>query len=258
MNNPTVAELAKMIDHTLLHPKLGAEDLQQLCDEARNYKVASVCVKPYMVAEARGKLAGTDVKVGCVIGFPHGIQTVPTKVFETEEAVRNGAQEVDMVINVAKALQEDWAYLTEEISAVTQAAHKGGALVKVIFETDYVDSPAHIKQLCKICTEVGADFVKTSTGFGYNKGADGKYSYVGATRENLELMVANTGPDTQVKASGAVRDLDKLLMVRAVGCKRCGATATVNMLEEAIARFGGKSPDATGTQAATGSNANDY
>ena len=113
MNTPTVAELAKMIDHTLLHPKLGQEDLKQLIEEARTYNVASVCVKPYMVAQAREMLAGTDVKVGCVIGFPHGIQTIGTKVFETEEATKAGAQEVDMVINVAKALQEDWAYLTE-------------------------------------------------------------------------------------------------------------------------------------------------
>ena len=119
--------------------------------------------------------------------------------------------------------------------------------MKVIFETDYVDGKAHIKKLCEICTEVGADFVKTSTGFGYNKGADGKYSYVGATEENLKLMVASTGPNTHVKASGAVRDLDKLLMVRATGCKRCGATATVAMLEQAKERYEGKTPAATGT-----------
>ena len=249
MNTPTVAELAKMIDHTLLHPTLGQEDLKQLIEEARTYNVASVCVKPYMVGQAREMLSGTDVRVGCVIGFPHGIQTIGVKVFETEEAVKAGAQEVDMVINVAKALQEDWTYLTEEIGAVTKAAHAAGALVKVIFETDYVDSKAHIKKLCEICTEVGADFVKTSTGFGYNKGPDGKYSYVGATEENLKLMVASTGPDTHVKASGAVRDLEKLLMVRATGCKRCGATATVAMLEEAKERYEGKTP----TTAAKGS-----
>lgn len=242
MPNPTVAQLAKMIDHTILHPKLGAADLKKVCDEARHYNVASVCVKPYMVADARRHLAGTDVKVGCVVGFPHGIQTIFAKVAETKDSIANGAQEIDMVINEAKALEGDWDYLTKEIGAVTEACHIGGALVKVIFETDYVDDPAAIKKLCEICTEVGADFVKTSTGFGYNKGEDGKYSYVGATRENLELMVASTGPNTHVKASGAVRDLDKLLMVREVGCKRCGATATVAMLEEAKARFGEGTP----------------
>jgi deoxyribose-phosphate aldolase len=238
MDTPTVAELAQLIDHTILHPKLGEEDLRQTCDEARRYGVASVCVKPYMVASAREQLADSDVRVGCVVGFPAGIQTILVKVYETEDACRNGAQEIDMVINIARALEEDWDYLREEIGAVKKACTAHGASLKIIFETDYVDRPDHIRKLCEICTEVGAEYVKTSTGFGFSKGEDGKYSYVGATRENLELMVASTGAGTQVKASGAVRDLDKLLMVREVGCKRCGATATVSILEEAKKRFG--------------------
>jgi deoxyribose-phosphate aldolase len=237
MSTPTVAELAKLIDHTILHPKLGEADLREACDVAREYKVASVCVKPYMVRSAREQLADTDVKVGCVIGFPAGIQTIAAKVAETKDACENGAQEIDMVINIAKALEEDWEYVTREVEAIVRVCHERRALLKVIFETDYVDRPEHIKKLCELCTEVGADYVKTSTGFGFNKGEDGKYGYVGATRENLELMVASTGPNTHVKASGAVRDLDKLLMVREVGCKRCGATATVAMLEEAKKRF---------------------
>lgn len=235
---PTVAQLAKLIDHTILHPTLGDDELARTCEVARRYDVASVCVKPYMVPAAREQLAGTDVRVGTVIGFPHGIQTTAVKVFETEAACRDGAQEVDMVINEARALEGDWDYVTAEIRAVTEAAHAAGATVKVIFETDYVGEPADIERLCAICTEVGADYVKTSTGFGFVKGPDGTYSYTGATEANLRLMVASTGPATHVKASGAVRDLDKLLMVYRVGCKRCGATATEAMLEEAKRRFG--------------------
>ncbi len=238
MNPPTVAQLAKMIDHTILHPTLGDEDLRQVCEEARRYNVASVCVKPYMVAMAKEMLAGSDVRIGTVIGFPHGIQTIATKVFETKEVIAAGAQEVDMVINEARALEGDWDYVTEEIQAVTDAAHEGGALVKVIFETDYVGDDAAIKRLCEICTAVGADYVKTSTGFGFTKGSDGRFGYTGATEEHLRLMVANTGPQTHVKASGAIRDLDRLLLVREIGAERCGATATVAMLEEAERRFG--------------------
>ncbi len=174
-----------------------------------------------------------------MIGFPHGIQTIATKVFETKEVIAAGAQEVDMVINEARALEQDWTYVTEEIRRVTEAAHDGGALVKVIFETDYVGDHALIKRLCEICTEVGADYVKTSTGFGFTKGPDGRYGYTGATEAHLRLMVANTGPNTRVKASGAIRDLDRLLLVREIGAERCGATATVAMLEEARRRFGG-------------------
>ncbi len=238
MNKPTVAELAKMIDHTILHPTLGDEDLRQVCEEARRYRVASVCVKPYMVPMAKALLAGSDVRVGTVIGFPHGIQTIATKVSETEELTAAGAQEVDMVINEARVLEEDWDYVTAEVRAVTEAAHAAGATVKVIFETDYVGDHALVKRLCEVCTEVGADYVKTSTGFGFTKGPDGRYGYTGATEEHLRLMVASTGPNTRVKASGAIRDLDRLLLVREIGAARCGATATVAMLEEARQRFG--------------------
>lgn len=238
MQDPTVAELAKMIDHTLLHPTLGDDDLKALCEEARRYDVASVCVKPYMVASAREQLEGSDVRTGTVIGFPHGIQTVATKVFETKEVIGAGAQEVDMVINEARALAEDWDYVTAEVRAVTEAAHAGGATVKVIFETDYVSEDALVKRLCEICTAVGADYVKTSTGFGFSKGEDGRYGYTGATEAHIRLMAESTGPNTRVKASGAIRDLDRLLLMRELGASRVGATATVAMLEAAEERFG--------------------
>jgi deoxyribose-phosphate aldolase len=231
-------ELAKMIDHSILHPSLTDADLKRECDVARKYDVASVCVKPYMVPMAVELLKNTDVLVGCVIGFPAGNSTIEVKAFETDKACRDGAVEIDMVINVAKALEGEWDYLEKEIGAVTDVCHRHNAIVKVIFETDYVSRESDIVKLCEICTRVGADYVKTSSGFGFVKGSDGKYSYVGATISNLELMKASVGPSVKVKAAGGVRTLDELIAVQELGCARCGATATVAMMEEAIKRFG--------------------
>lgn len=233
-----VNELAKMIDHSILHPTMRDEDLRRECDVAKRYHVASVCVKPYMVAQAAELLKGSDVLVGCVIGFPSGNSTVGVKVFETENACRDGAVEIDMVINIGKALQGDWDYIRGEIKAVTEACHRNGAIVKVIFETDYITRSEDIIQLCEICTQVNADYVKTSTGFGFVKGADGKYDYTGATIPNLLLMRQHSGANVKVKAAGGVRTLDQLIAVKEAGCSRCGATATISMLEEAISRFG--------------------
>lgn len=230
--------LAKMIDHSILHPTMTEADLVRECEVAKNYDVASVCVKPYAVPKAVELLKGTDVLVGCVIGFPAGNSAIEVKVFETEKACKDGAVEIDMVINIAKALEGDWEYIENEINAVTRACHENDAIVKVIFETDYVSKPEDIVQLCKICTKVGADYVKTSSGFGFVKGADGKYSYAGATIPNLKLMKESIGPDVKVKAAGGVRTLDQLIAVQEAGCARCGATATITMMEEAIQRFG--------------------
>lgn len=226
-----------MIDHSILHPTLTDEDLIRECEVARKYDVASVCVKPYAVKQAAELLQGSDVLVGCVIGFPAGNSTVEVKVFETEVACNDGAVEIDMVINIGKALQGDWDYIEREIGAVTQKCHENGAIVKVIFETDYVTKKENIKKLCEICTKVGADYVKTSSGFGFVKGDDGKYSYEGATIPNLKLMKESVGPHVKVKAAGGVRTLDGLIAVKEAGCTRCGATATVSMLEEAKERF---------------------
>ncbi len=233
-----VTELAKMIDHSILHPTLTDEDLKRECEIAKRYDVASVCVKPYAVKQAVDLLKGSDVFVGCVIGFPAGNSTTKVKVFETEVACNDGAVEIDMVINIGKALQGDWDYIENEIAAVTQTCHKNRAIVKVIFETDFVSKKEDIVELCKICTKVGSDYVKTSTGFGFVKGSDGKYTYEGATISNLELMKKNVGPDVKVKAAGGVRTLDGLLAVQKAGCSRCGATATIAILEEAKKRFG--------------------
>lgn len=226
-----------MIDHSILHPTLTDADLERECGVAKKYDVASVCVKPYAVKQAVKLLEKSDVLVGCVIGFPAGNSATEVKVFETEVACRDGAVEIDMVINIGKALQGDWAYVENEIAAVTQACHKHNAIVKVIFETDFVTRKDDIIELCKICTRVGVDYVKTSTGFGFVKGDDGKYSYQGATIENLNLMRKSSGSKVKLKAAGGVRTLDGLLAVEAAGCSRCGATATVAMLEEAKKRF---------------------
>jgi deoxyribose-phosphate aldolase len=233
-----VKELAKMIDHSILHPTMTDEDLKRECEMAKKYDVASVCVKPYAVKQAVQLLKGTDVLVGCVIGFPAGNSAIPVKVFETENACNDGAVEIDVVINIGKALQGDWDYIEKEIGAVTQKCHESGAIVKVIFETDYVTQKEDIVKLCEICTRVGADYVKTSTGFGFVKGDDGKYAYTGATISNLELMKKSVGPGVKVKAAGGVRSLDGLLAVQKAGCSRCGATATVKILEDAKKRFG--------------------
>ncbi|TVR71022.1 MAG: deoxyribose-phosphate aldolase [Marinilabiliales bacterium] len=232
-----IRELAKMIDHSILHPTMTDDDLLRECQVAAKYDVASVCVKPYMVKKAAGLLEGTDVLVGCVIGFPAGNSTIEVKVFETETACKDGAVEIDMVINIGKALSGEWDYIEKEIDAVTRASHKNGAIVKVIFETDYITRDEDKIRLCEICTRTGADYVKTSSGFGFVKGDDGKFSYTGATLHDLRLMRKHSGPRVRVKAAGGVRTLDQLLEVREAGCSRSGATATITMLEEAKKRF---------------------
>lgn len=233
-----VQELAKMIDHSILHPTMTDEDLKRECLIAKKYDVASVCVKPYMVKQAKELLEGSTVLVGCVIGFPAGNSTIQVKVFETETACKDGAVEIDMVINIGKALQGEWIYIEEEIKAITEASHKHNAIVKVIFETDYVTKNEDLKRLCEICTKVGADYVKTSSGFGFVKGSDGKYDYIGATIPNILLMRHHSGSKVKLKAAGGVRTLDQLIAVKEAGCSRCGATATTAMMEEAIRRFG--------------------
>ena len=229
-----------MIDHSILHPTMTDEDLRRECEVAKKYDVASVCVKPYAVKQAVEWLIGTNVLVGCVIGFPAGNSAIEVKVFEAEHACKDGAVEIDMVINIGKALQGDWDYIEKEISSVTETCHKMGAIVKVIFETDFITKNEDIIKLCQICTSVGADYVKTSTGFGFVKGDDGNYSYEGATIANLKLMKENIGPEVKLKAAGGVRTLDGLFAVQKAGCSRCGATATITVLEDAKKRFGEK------------------
>lgn len=230
-----------MIDHSLLHPTMTDRELQEGCAIAKAYDVASVCIKPYAVKDAVHWLAGSDVLVGTVIGFPHGNSTVAIKVAETIQACEDGAVEIDMVVNIGKVLAEDWDFVRAEIDAVAKATHAHGAILKVIFENDFLPDDKYKIRLCEICSDVKADFVKTSTGYGMVKGADGKYTYEGATEADLKLMRQHAAPEVQVKAAGGVRSLDDLLKVKALGVTRIGATATVAMLEAAKQRYGQQS-----------------
>jgi deoxyribose-phosphate aldolase len=232
-----VTQLAKMIDHSLLHPTMTDEQLKKGCDIARHYNTASVCIKPYAVKQTVEWLRGSDVLVGTVIGFPHGNSSVEIKVAETQKACDDGAVEIDMVVNIGKVLGEDWDFIEQEIRAILKATHEGGAILKVIFENDFLEDK-HIIKLCQICSNVRVEFVKTSTGYGFVKGNDGTYSYKGATHHHLKLMREHSAPTVQVKAAGGVRTLDDLLAVQALGVTRVGATATVAMIEEAKKRFG--------------------
>ena len=235
----TYEQLAKMIDHSLLHPTMTDRELEDGCQLAAKYGAASVCIKPFAVKRAVELLEGSGVFVGCVIGFPHGNSCTESKRYETEMACKDGAVEIDMVVNLGKALSGDWEYVERDIKAVCDEAHKHGAKVKVIFENDYLtnggaslSSDDFKIKLCQICERAGADWVKTSTGYGFVKGTDGKYSYQGATEHDLKLMRAACSPKVQVKAAGGVRDLDGLIKCRDLGVTRVGATATAAMLDE--------------------------
>jgi deoxyribose-phosphate aldolase len=225
-------ELAGMIDHSLLHPALTDDELEKGCALAREYQVASVCVKPYFVSQAAELLKDSNVATGTVIGFPHGNSAIPVKRFETETACVDGATEIDMVINIGKALSRDWNYLEKEIRAICDESHLHDAITKVIFENDLLDGDAVKIELCKICEAAGADYVKTSTGYGFVKQAGGNYNYKGATEHDLKLMRANCSSKVKLKAAGGVRDLDGLIKVRELGCDRCGASATKAILDE--------------------------
>ncbi len=231
-----------MIDHSLLHPTMTDEDLKQGCALAKAYNTATVCIKPYAIKDALEWLQGSDVLVCAVIGFPQGNSTIDVKVYETEAACKDGAHEIDMVVNIGKVLGEDWAYVEREIAAVVAVTKKYKAALKVIFENDFLPEDKYKIKLCEICTALKVEFVKTSTGYGFVKGVDGKYSYEGATEHDLILMRKHSGPEMQIKAAGGVRTLDDLLRVKALGVTRLGATATAAMLEEAKKRFGATAP----------------
>jgi len=237
-----VQEIAKMIDHSLLHPTMTDADLQAGCDLAKKYNVASVCIKPYAVSQANTWLADSEVLVGTVIGFPQGNSATSIKVAETIQACKDGAKEIDMVVNIGRVLGESWDYVQDEIKAVLEATHAHGGILKVIFENDFLPEDTYKIRLCEICSELQVEFVKTSTGYGMVKGADGKYGYKGATEHDLRLMRSNCPPTVQVKAAGGVRTLEDVLKVKAWGVTRIGATATAAILDAAFERFGGEKP----------------
>ncbi len=227
MASVTLAELAKMFDHSLLQPQLTDAELERGILLARELNVASVCIKPYGVRLAAKLLAGSTVQASTTIGFPHGGHRPEIKVAESEIALADGATELDMVVNIGKVLSGEWNYVAHDIAGVVNVAHSAGAKVKVIFENALLKDE-HKIELCRICGELRADWVKTSTG----------YAESGATIPDLQLMRRHSPAWVQVKAAGGVRTFETLLQVREVGVTRVGATATKAILDDAKAKLG--------------------
>lgn len=219
--------LAKMIDHALLAPNLTLAEIDRGIDLALAYDVASVCILPGYVAHLARRLKESTVKTSTVIGFPHGAVSTACKVFEAQRAIDDGCVELDMVVNISQVVSQNWDYIRDDIASVIDVAHSAGQKVKVIFENCYLGESEKIK-LCQISSEVDADWVKTSTGFGSS----------GATHEDLKLMRKHSAESVQVKAAGGVRELDQLLAVRDLGVTRCGASATAKILDELRDRLG--------------------
>ncbi|MFZ2147046.1 MAG: deoxyribose-phosphate aldolase [Sedimentisphaerales bacterium] len=225
----TCHDIAQMIDHSLLRPELTEEDIRKGCRIAKKYKVATVCCSPSEVALVKQLLQGSDVRTTTVVGFPHGYCKTETKVFEAEQAIKDGAVELDMVINIGRLRSGDYDYVKKDIQAVVEVAHRHNVVVKVIFENYYLTDEQK-KIACRLSEQAGADFVKTSTGFALE----------GATLEDLRLMRENVTEKVQIKAAGGVRDLETALKVREVGCTRFGATRTEAIMEECHKRSGQK------------------
>jgi len=236
----TYRDVAKTIDHSLLRPELDDSFIEENCALAVEYDVASVTCRPVDVRRAASLVKGSEVRVGTVVGFPHGSQLTATKVFETQHALADGALEVDMVINIGALKSGRDADVQADIAAVVVPAHAAGAIVKVIFENAYL-TPDEIARACRLTEAAGGDFVKTSTGFAAS----------GATHDDLRLMRANTSPHVQVKAAGGVRTLDALLAVMELGVTRIGATATKTILEDFKARKAGSAGAPAGTAGAS-------
>ncbi|MGH7171743.1 MAG: deoxyribose-phosphate aldolase [Gemmataceae bacterium] len=225
--NYSYQDIAKMIDHSLLNPTLTVADLEAGCGLAVAYNVASVCILPYYLKRCAALLRGSTVKASTTIGFPHGGHTTGSKRAEAEQALADGGEELDMVVNISQVLSGEWDYVRTDIRTVIDAAHAAGQKVKVIFENCYLQNEHKIR-LCELCSELNADWVKTSTGYGSG----------GATLDDLRLMRKHSAAHVQVKAAGGVRDLDKLLEVRQLGVSRVGASRTREMLDECRRRLG--------------------
>jgi len=226
----TCRDIAQMIDHSLLNPTLTVAALEQGIRTALTHEVASVCILPHYLRRCAELLRGSTVKASTTIGFPHGGHTTAVKLAETEQALADGGEELDMVVNISRVLSGDWDYVRADIRAVVAATHARGQKVKVIFENCYLDNEQKIR-LCEICGELRADWVKTSTGYGPG----------GATLDDLRLMREHSPPRVQVKAAGGIRDLDAALAVRALGVSRFGCTRTVEILQECQRRLAAQS-----------------
>ena len=227
----TYEQIAGMIDHSLLNPTFTADDLDAGCRLAVSYQVASVCIMPYYLRRCAELLAGSGVKASTTIGFPHGGHTTMVKVAEARQALADGGEELDMVVNISQVLSSRWDYVRDDLRAVIDVTHSAGQKVKVIFENCYLNDDQKIR-LCEVASELNADWVKTSTGYGSG----------GATLADLALMRKHAAPHVQVKAAGGVRDLDALLKVRALGVTRCGASRTQEMLDECRRRLASSRP----------------
>jgi deoxyribose-phosphate aldolase len=214
--------IASVIDHTILKPDATREDVRKVCVEARKYGFASVCVNPYWVPLVRRELAGTQVKVCTVVGFPLGATSTEAKVAETAAALRSGAQEIDMVINVGALRSAEFDVVRCDVEQVVETSHRAGAIVKVILENALL-SDEQKAEACRICRQAGADFVKTSTGFGPS----------GATAHDVALMRSTVGPSMGIKAAGGIRTLQDLQTMTAAGATRIGASASVKIVEAA-------------------------
>ena len=221
------ADIAKMIDHSLLVPTMIADDLEAGCRLALAFDVASVCIMPYYLQRCAELLSDSTVMPSTTIGFPHGGHATAIKQAEAERAIQDGCQELDMVVNISKVLSGDWDYVRRDIGAVIDVAHASDRKVKVIFENCYLQD-AHKIRLCELCGEANADWVKTSTGYGTS----------GATIEDLKLMREHAPLHVQVKAAGGVRDLDAVFEARALGVTRVGASRTKEMLDDCRTRLG--------------------
>ena len=231
-----LSDLAKVIDHSLLHPTLTDRELRAGCEYARSAGVAAVSIKPYAVRMAADILSGSGVQPGSVVGFPHGNSRIAVKVHEAQVACDDGATELDAVVNIGKVLGGDWGFVADEVTALNGVAVANGAILKLIFENDFLTDDSFKIRLCEICSEIGVAFVKTSTGYGYVKQPDGSYGYRGATLGDLKLMREHSAPGVRLKAAGGVRTLDQLLAVLELGVSRVGLSATKAILYEARER----------------------
>lgn len=221
-----------MIDHAALAPGMTDNELKEQILIARKYKTASVCIKPYAVALAKELLIDSEVKVCTVISFPHGNSATAVKLAETQQAIADGAEEIDIVINIGKANSGDWDYIRHELAVLTECCHEHGRIIKVIFENSYLADDQAKKMLCKICSELGCDFVKTSTGFDFTKNSDGTSATTGATIADCTLMKEHISPATQIKASGGIRSKADIEAFYQIGVSRFGTSSTELILGE--------------------------
>ncbi len=226
MTSWTLDDLARLVDHTNLHPDATEQDMRRLCDEAKRYHFKMVAINQVQSRFCSEQLAGTDIDTGAAIAFPLGQTSIAAKVFETRDALANGANEIDYVVNVTRVKEHDWDYVAEEMRQIVAVCDEAGVPSKVIFENCYLTDDEKVR-LCQIAREVRPTFVKTSTGFGTG----------GATVSDVALMHANVGDEVQVKAAGGIRDADTFLAMVRAGARRIGCSAGIPIIEELARRM---------------------